>query len=474
MKVFVTGATGFVGRVLVARLLRDGHDVIAYARNTAKAKSLLGTSVKVVGTNSQIEFEQALRESDAVVNLQGENLFSGRWSKKRKEALRDSRIGFTQELTSAMEGLGMHAPRILISGSAVGYYGENATNPTDETSAKGTGFLADLCEQWEHAAQRLTEHGTRVVCIRTGVVLGRDGGAMQKLLLPFQLGLGGRLASGKQHMAWIHVSDLAELIVTALADSRYEGVVNGTAPGVVTNDEFTRALGRALDKPTPFPVPGFAMQIALGEASSVLLGGQNVFSSRATLFGFKYQFADIDSALREIVNDGGVVISKNSDGDYVLRQELVVGKTLEEVFAFFSNAQNLSVLTPSDMSFGIRSEVPEQMEAGVVLEYDIKLGPIPMRWVSRIDSWEDKVKFSDDQLKGPYGKWYHTHEFEARGPNTAIIDTVAYRIPMGPFGKIAHWIFVKNKLTQIFAFRRFFAELRFGKAVSKDSLKKAS
>ena len=147
---------------------------------------------------------------------------------------------------------------------------------------------------------------------------------------------------------------------------------------------------------------------------------------------------------------------------------------MEEVFAFFSNARNLSVLTPSDMSFGIRSEVPDEMKAGVILEYDIKLGPLPMRWVSKIDSWEHMTKFADDQLKGPYAKWYHTHEFEARGPNTAIIDTVAYRIPMGPFGKIAHWVFVKNKLTQIFAFRRFFAELRFGKAVSKDSLKKAS
>jgi ligand-binding SRPBCC domain-containing protein len=230
----------------------------------------------------------------------------------------------------------------------------------------------------------------------------------------------------------------------------------------VSNQRFTTALGTALDKPTVFGVPSVALKLALGEAASVLLGGQNVKSSLASEYGFAYKYRDIDSALRAVLSDGGVSIEKSIEGDFVLKQKIVVAKPISEVFEFFSKAENLGAITPSDLYFSIRGLAPKEMKSGIEINYDIKLGPVPMRWTSSIEDWRPGDCFVDKQIKGPYAKWSHRHSFEAVGDNTIITDTVSYRLPFGFLGRIAHAVFVKNKLTRIFAFRSYFASLRFG------------
>ncbi len=463
MKVFVTGATGFVGRIVVARLLGEGHQVIAWSRDGKKARAILGAEVGIASP-AEHALQDTLAGCDAIVNLQGENLFARRWSATQKERLVKSRVAFTQSLVESMNRMGDSSPRILVSASAVGIYGPRVSDEVDEDSPPGSGFLADLCHQWERAALQATR--ARVALLRIGVVLGRGGGALAKMLPPFRAGLGGRLGSGRQPMSWIHLADLVSMICKAVTDDRYEGVINATAPSSLTNAEFTKALSKAIGRPALFPVPSTALRLVLGEAASVLLGGQRVVPKRASQLEFKFEFGDIGFALDNLLNDDSVVISRsaNEEADFELRQETLVDAPLPEVFTFFSKVENLGAMTPPDLAFQIREPAPRNIEQGTHIEYDIRLGLVSMRWSSRIDRWQPGESFVDTQVRGPYAYWWHEHTFEAHGKQTMMRDTVRYSVPMGPFGRIAHSIFVRTKLRRIFAFRRFFTAMRFHKS----------
>ena len=302
MKIFITGSTGFIGRALVLRLQRDGHAVVVWVRDEERALNRLGANAVTLSVSCDAgELQRTLTECDAVVNLAGEQLI-GRWTTARRAKLVESRVDLTRRLVDAVT-LASRCPRVLVSGSAVGYYGNSNDELVTEDTAPANDFLGQLCRDWERAALRAETAGARVVLLRTGIVLGREGGALAKLLLPFRLGLGGPIGSGKQYMPWIHLHDEIEVIAKALEDDRYRGPIIATAPNPVINREFGRALGRALHRPAVMPLPGFVLKAVMGEASGVLLGGQRAVPERLLELGFPFAFANIDEALRDIVSD---------------------------------------------------------------------------------------------------------------------------------------------------------------------------
>ncbi len=300
MRVLVTGATGFIGRALCARLSDAGFELVAWVRDPESARRRLPGSAElfVASPGSTESISSALEGTGAVINLAGEPLFLGRWTEARKRRFELSRVALTRDLVRAIADT-KRRPRLLVSGSAIGYYGDRKDEVLTEESTPGAGFLAGLCRDWESAATEAEALGLRVVSLRTGIVLGRGGGALEQMSLPFRLGLGGRLGSGEQYMSWIHLHDLVRLIQTTLEDDRYRGAVNGVGPDPVTNRQFTRALARALRRPAIMHVPKFALTLALGEAASAVLSSQRVAPAVARRLGFEFEHSEVSGALRQ-------------------------------------------------------------------------------------------------------------------------------------------------------------------------------
>ncbi len=291
MRVLVTGGTGFIGQAVCHALRGAGHTVTIVSRDPAHAS---GTAVgwDAVG--------QAVAAADALVNLAGEPIAAGRWGPVRKEAILQSRANATRALVDAA-GAAAQRPAVLVSASAVGYYGARDDELLDETAGPGTGFLAEVCRAWEHEASRAETLGLRVVRLRIGMVLAGDGGALARMLPPFRAFVGGRLGSGQQWMSWIHRGDLTGLVVEAVANEGYRGAVNATAPQPVRNREFVAALGRVLVRPATVPVPGVVLRLALGEMADMLLTGQRVLPRAAERLGYRWQYPEVLGALRASV-----------------------------------------------------------------------------------------------------------------------------------------------------------------------------
>lgn len=299
MKVVVTGATGFVGQVLVRQLLDGGHEVVVLTRNIAKAALSLGSKCKYfqwadMDTLPPIE---AFEGVDGVINLMGETI-SKRWDEHQKKKIVSSRINGTRRLIEAIEKT-TKKPKVFVSTSAVGIYGSRGSEELNEASNLADDFLAKVCKDWENEANKVRNQGVRVAIIRVGVVLGRGGGALEKMLPIFKLGGGGPVGSGKQYMSWIHIEDLAAMYIEALNNENIKGVLNGTAPYPATNAEFSKMLGKVLRRPAFFPAPAFAMKIAFGEMSQILLEGQRVLPVKFKEHNFRYRYPTLEMALKE-------------------------------------------------------------------------------------------------------------------------------------------------------------------------------
>lgn len=300
MKVAVTGATGNIGRALVRELTAQGDEVTALSRNAVRARETLG--IEAVGwerPKSERPPAEALRGRDGVVNLLGEPL-AQRWTEEAKREIRDSRILGTRNLVAALAELPEgERPRVLVSQSAVGWYGARADDPVDESEPAGSGFEAQSTVDWEAEARRAEELGVRVVTTRTGVYLSQTGGALETMLPPFRLGVGGPVAGGRQYVPWVHLDDVVGALAFCLHTEAATGPVNVTAPEPVTNREFSKALGRVLRRPAVVPVPGLAVKVLYGEMAVVVTTGRRAVPRRLQELGYEFRRPGLEAALRD-------------------------------------------------------------------------------------------------------------------------------------------------------------------------------
>ncbi len=445
MRVLITGATGFLGRKIVSRLVDEGHDVVALTRNPEKAAKTLALPCRFLAWDSLKDPVpvNALEGVQAVIHLAGEGIAEKRWTAEQKKKIAESRVVGTRALVQAVRAAAQ-PPDVFISASAIGYYGDTADLSIDEQSPAGTDFLAGVCVDWERETEPLVASSTRLVTMRTGVVLGAEGGALKALVPLFEWGLGGRVGSGRQWMSWIHVDDQVSLYLWALRTPEVRGVLNGTAPNPVRNAEWTQALGHALHRPAILPAPAFALRWALGEMASIVLSGTRALPKRAQALGFPFVFPTLESALADLFVDGPVEI---------LEREQFIPLPPESIFPFFAEARNLEKITPPWMGFRVLKSSTETIGEGTLIDYRLSVHGVPMRWRTRIEEWNPGHRFVDTQLKGPYRHWHHTHQFIAVKGGTLMRDRVRYRLPAGSLGKLVAGRFVAADVETIFNYR---------------------
>ncbi|MDJ0692203.1 MAG: TIGR01777 family oxidoreductase [Xenococcaceae cyanobacterium MO_188.B32] len=305
MKVAITGATGLIGSRLVEKLNAEGHQILVLTRNPDKAKKVFPNSVfpqvEIVQYNPKEsgDWQTVISGCDAVINLAGAPI-AERWNPQYKQEILSSRQIVTQKIVEAIKKAD-NKPQVLVSASAIGYYGTSETATFDETSSSGNDFLAEVCQKWEAEAEKVKEAGVRLVIPRIGIVLA-NGGALGKMIGPFQMFAGGPIGSGRQWFSWIHRDDLVNLIIEALKRQDMEGVFNATAPNPVRMSQFCQTLGEVMNRPSWLPVPDFVLELLLGDGSKVVLEGQQVLPKQTQAVGFKYKYPQLKPALKEILS----------------------------------------------------------------------------------------------------------------------------------------------------------------------------
>lgn len=297
MKILITGGTGFIGQALCPTLLAAGHTLTVLSRSPDKVATLFDNQVAPLSTLQELEDSDHF---DAIINLAGAPIFGGRWTDKRKQILLHSRIDITQGLVKFI-ARSKTKPKVFLSGSAIGFYGDQGDNTVDEFSLGHDDFGHQLCTEWENEAEKAKKYDVRVCLLRTGLVVGKNGGFLQKMILPFKLGLGGPLGSGTQWMSWIHIQDHVGICLALINNAEFDGKFNLTAPNPVTNKNFTRILADLLNRPAFFKIPAWVLRLMLGEMSALLLGGQRVIPKRMLNAGFQFKFPELKTALRDVL-----------------------------------------------------------------------------------------------------------------------------------------------------------------------------
>ena len=481
MKVLITGATGLIGREVGRELAQRGHAITVVSRRPERARSEIPFPARVFSwAGSSEDFpEEALVGQDVIIHLAGESIADGRWTKKRKQAIYESRVTGTKRLVDAVSALKLKANagpigispaeknveyklRAFICGTAIGLYGERGDEVLNESAMAGAGFLANTVRDWEKEASDIvidagahhanggndiTAKPVRFCIVRTGVVLSKRGGAFAKMLPIFQSGIGGKLGDGKQWLSWIHIDDLVEIFVRAVENDSFSGVVNGTAPNPVTNAEFTRTVAECLGQ-REFPsVPKTILKIVLGEMASAVLASTRTVPERLLKLGFTFRFPTLTTALNDLC-------LPYKGGSHELFAEQWVPRTPSEVFPYFSSETNLEELTPPFLGFKVLGKSTPAITEGTLIDYKMNIHGVPVKWRTRIDTWQPDVVFVDTQLRGPYAKWHHTHSFIPLGGGTLLRDQVIYKLPLGWAGDLVAGGKVSRDVATIFAYRR--------------------
>lgn len=430
----MTGATGLIGKEIGKKLVSQGHEITVLTRNIEDAKSQLPFPAKFLAWKNYTEaLPSAYFDNiDTVIHLAGESIASGRWTAERKKLILDSRVIGTRNI---VEGIKKSSGSVkqFISASAIGIYEK--------------GFLKEVCEKWEEEALNLKKMGIKVVNPRIGIVLTRNGGALEKMLPVFGVGLGGVIGSGKQWMSWIHQEDLTRMFTFIVENPQLEGAFDGVAPAPATNKEFSKALAQALGRNLFFPVPAFVIKVALGEMSTLVVNGEKVTPEKILSKGFEFKYKELQSALNDIC-------APLRGGTQEMFTEIWLPKKTHEIFPFFTDEKNLEKLTPEYLNFKVLKKSTPSIDEGTLIDYRLKLHGFPMMWRTLIESWVPGKKFVDRQLKGPYQLWHHTHEFEEVSGGTLMRDRVLYRLPLGRLGALVSGPFVRSDVTKIFSYRK--------------------
>ncbi len=301
-RIIITGATGLIGQHLFKKLTEKEYEIIILSTDTTKSMQLFPEAYEHISWNVLLtdNFLKSLENIYAVIHLAGASISGKRWSNKYKKIILNSRVYTTRKLLNAIKECN-EKPEVLISSSAIGYYGSSLTDEFDESSEAGKGFLADVCKQWETEAAKAIDLKMRYVGIRTGIVLANDGGALSKMILPYKLFIGGPIGSGKQWMSWIHIEDLINIYIEALENTELSGAINATSPNPVIMNEFAKVVGKVLNRPAYFKVPSFLMKILLGEASSIILEGQKVLPLKIKTGNFHFRFPNLENAANDLL-----------------------------------------------------------------------------------------------------------------------------------------------------------------------------
>lgn len=298
MRILITGGTGLIGSHLCKALLAEGHQITVLSRHPETVSTKCGATVQAMASLDEWQPEQIF---DAVINLAGEPIVDVRWSAKRTQVLWDSRVTLTEKLVQRIAAA-QQKPTVMLSGSAVGYYGNHGDTELDETASAGKDFAAGLCKAWEDAALAAEKYGVRVCLLRTGLILSKSGGLLGRMLPPFKLGLGARLGDGKQWMSWVHIADYVAMVLFLLSDEQMRGSYNMTAPHPVTNLEFTHMLAHVLHRPALLIAPGMVLRLGMGERSTLLLEGQRVLPKKLEASGRQFAFGELESALHDLLD----------------------------------------------------------------------------------------------------------------------------------------------------------------------------
>lgn len=476
MRILISGGTGLIGRALTAKLLGQGHS-IAVLEHLNPVKNLLGDGVWAVRDwKNSDQLLEILEWAEVVINLSGKSIDSGRWNAKNKSELMNSRISVAQNIADEISKC-VTPPRLLISASAVGYYGHGGESELREDAPKGSGFLAELCEEWERVALACQSPLTRVCLLRFGVVLSREGGMLKALSTLLALRISIFFGSGKQFLSWVHLSDVVRIVEKCIDDPRLEGAINCSSPTPISSRQFARELGKITKCKVVFGLPGIIPKLMLGGPGGLLTKSQRVLPEKLLKADHEFIYSTLESALKEEFSAEGVSVSrihasdinqtllaripKISKAKFQLETRVSLSQAPEAVFPFFSSALNLGSMTPSWVGFEI-IDFPEEMKVGATIRYKIRLGFIKINWVTEIIEWNPDHSFIDSQLRGPYKLWVHEHKISPEGENGAVMsDKVIYGLPFGIVGQVVHKLFVKRTLLRIFQFRRQVIQLRF-------------
>jgi uncharacterized protein (TIGR01777 family) len=448
MKILITGATGLVGKELGKKLVSQGHQIVAVTRNIELAKQELPYPAKLISWNYETsDFPiVALEGVDAVVHLMGESVGGSRWSSSRKAKILNSRKMATEKLAKALK---QSTVKTVVSASAVGVYGHRGQEVLTEESSKGSGMLAEVCAAWEGPIYELnkTQHSLRTVIVRIGIVLARDGGALKEMIPLFAKGVGSPIGDGQQIMSWIHLHDLVEMISFSISNDTIKGVYNAVAPTPVSNKVFSEQLSNAFGGKCLVSVPAFVIKLALGEMSALVLDSINVSNQKILKTGFQFQYPDISAALSNLIDP-------IKSGEKILICEQWVPATIDKVFPFFCDEKNLETLTPPFLEFKVLKKSTPSIQKGTLIDYKLKLHGISFYWRTLIEDWSPGKFFIDTQMKGPYKKWHHTHEFIPSNGGTLLRDVVQYQLPMGKLGDLVALKKVEGDVQTIFKYRR--------------------
>ncbi len=442
-KVLLVGGSGFIGNYLGPMLVNAGYEIHLLTRKMKKDSTLSFPAVQFEWNAQDDIPDSALEGVSSIINLAGESIGQGRWTAAKQKRILESRVKVTDKVVFAANKFQISN---LLQASAIGYYGDRDSEVINEQLDSGEGFLARTSKQWEAGLSNLSQK-TRSVVMRIGVVLGNSGGALNEILMPYHMGVGATVGSGKQYFSWIHIEDLSRFILAALDQNKYLGTYNLTAPEPITYGQLHKALLNHFSGIEAAKVPSFLLKLVLGKKAELILMSQRVVPERLQKDGFKLKFNTIDLALRDLLE------SPKKDSTTIEYTQWVP-QDIQKVWKFFSTEKNLEKITPPFLHFKVESMSTPTIQKDSIIDYRLRLHGLPLLWRSKIIDFQPEKSFIDFQLKGPYKIWHHTHDFLPLGEGTLIRDKIHFKIPMGMLGRLVAFLFIKRDIEKIFSYRK--------------------